>query len=72
MQQRARKSDPIEGEFYLVKSKNYQAFLAAIGSVNLYIIVIIFDDNPGCGPLSANMVMRARVILRIKQVVEYD
>jgi len=53
-QLKVKQADPIEGEFCLVKSKNYQAFLAAIG----------------CGPLSANMVMRARVVLRIKQELD--
>ena len=34
LQLRGKQADPIEGEFCLVKSKNYQAFLAAIGKVD--------------------------------------
>ena len=36
---RVRQEDLIEGEFYLVKSKNYQAFLAAIGAISVVSII---------------------------------
>ena len=38
-QLRVRQEDLIEGEFYLVKSKNYQAFLAAIGAISVISII---------------------------------
>ena len=45
--------DPIEGEYTLISNKNYDKFLAAIGA----------------GPLSSNMVLRAKTNLCIKQVI---
>ena len=44
--------DPVEGEFTLVSTNNYNSFLAELGA----------------GPLSSNMVLRARINLTIKQV----
>ena len=44
--------DLLEGEFTLVSNNNYDRFLAAVGA----------------GPLSSNMVLRARINLTIKQV----
>ena len=46
--------DLLEGEFTLVSNNNYDRFLAAVGA----------------GPLSSNMVLRARINLTIKQVRE--
>ena len=49
-QLKVKQADPIEGEFCLVKSKNYQAFLAAIGTVvvvvvEVVVVVIMINDN---------------------------
>ena len=44
--------NPIEGEYTVISNKNYDKFLAAIGA----------------GPLSSNMVLRAKTNLCIKQV----
>ena len=44
--------DLLEGEFTLISNNNYDSFLAAVGA----------------GPLSSNMVLRARINLTIKQV----
>ena len=46
---KVKQADPIEGEFCLVKSKNYQAFLAAIGTVVVEVVVVIMinDNNKG-------------------------
>ena len=48
-QLKVKQADPIEGEFCLVKSKNYQAFLAAIGTVVVEVVVVIMinDNNKG-------------------------
>ena len=47
--------------------------LGGVVLTTIMIMVIISQKaNSGCGPLSANMVMRARVILRIKQVQHGD
>ena len=44
--------DPLVGEFTLISTQNYDTFLAKVGA----------------GPLSSNMVLRARINLTIKQV----
>ena len=46
-------ADLLEGEFTLISNNNYDKFLAAVGA----------------GPLSSNMVLRARINLNIKQVL---
>ena len=45
-------ADLLEGKFTLISNNNYDKFLAAVGA----------------GPLSSNMVLRARINLNIKQV----
>ena len=40
-QLKVKQADPIEGEFCLVKSKNYQAFLAAIGTVVVVVVEVV-------------------------------
>ena len=44
--------DSVEGEYTLISNKNYDKYLAALGA----------------GPLSSNMVLRAKTNLCIKQV----
>ena len=44
--------DPIEGEYTLISNKNYDKYLTALGA----------------GPLSSNMVLRAKTNLCITQV----
>ena len=45
--------DQLEGEWTLICNNNYDKFLAAVGA----------------GPLSSNMVLRARINLNIKEVI---
>ena len=46
LQLRGKQADPIEGEFCLVKSKNYQAFLAAIGKVDFLATLVALHFTP--------------------------
>ena len=49
---RGARVNPLDGEFTLISSNNYEAFLAKVGA----------------GPFSINLVQRARINLTIKQV----
>ena len=71
-QLRGKEADPIEGEFWLVKSKNYQAFLAAIGLFWLFFTVLapVVEAVFACVVFAAVLVYVLNVLVVVILVAE--